>query len=339
MKLQYKVKRLRLRHTWTIARGSADCKDNVFVRLEKDGLVGYGEAAPNARYGETSNSVTEVIRNSEPLFQDANPWHYVDLGARIAGLTEAQTAAKAALDIALMDWVAKKLAVPLYQFLGLDPAKTPVTTFSIGIDAPEVMKAKVKEAEPFPILKIKVGLQNDREIVEAVRSVTNKPLRVDANEGWKSKEEAVEKINWLESMGVQFVEQPLPASMLEETRWVRDHVHIPVIADESVKTAADIPKLAGAFDGINIKLMKAGGLQEALRMIALARSLGLKIMLGCMIESSVGITAAAHISPLVDWADLDGNLLISNDPFKGVIVEKGKLILPQGPGLGVTGEF
>lgn len=175
--------------------------------------------------------------------------------------------------------------------------------------------------------------------MKAVREITTKTLRVDANEGWKTKEEALEKIKWLETMGVEFIEQPLPALMLAETRWLRERINMPIIADEAVKSTADIPKLARSYDGINIKLMKSGGIQEALRMIWMARSLGMKIMLGCMVESSCAISAAAHISPLVDWADLDGNLLIANDPFKGTTVEKGKLILPDKPGLGIEGEF
>ncbi|HYZ85920.1 MAG TPA: enolase C-terminal domain-like protein, partial [Bryobacteraceae bacterium] len=191
-------------------------------------------------------------------------------------------------------------------------------------------------AEQYPILKVKVGLDKDESTMEAIRSVTKKPLRLDANEGFKTKEEAVRKINWLESLGAEFIEQPLPAPMIEETRWVRSRVHIPILADEACLRPQDIPKIAGAFDGIVIKLQKTGGINNALEMIHTARAFGLKTMLGCMIESSVGITAAAHLSPLVDFADLDGNLLISNDPFRGVRVENGRLILPDGPGLGLT---
>jgi L-alanine-DL-glutamate epimerase-like enolase superfamily enzyme len=213
--------------------------------------------------------------------------------------------------------------------------RTPITTFSIGIDTPEITRQKVREAAAFPVLKIKVGLDTDEATIAAVRSVTNKPLRVDANEGWKNKEEAVRKINWLEKQGVEFVEQPMPAAMLEDIRWVRSRVHIPLIADEACLHPADIPKLANSFDGVNIKLMKCGGILEAYRMIQIARSLGLKTMLGCMIESSIGVTAAAHLSPLVDYADLDGNLLIANDPYRGVQVANGKLILPDAPGLGL----
>jgi L-alanine-DL-glutamate epimerase-like enolase superfamily enzyme len=254
---------------------------------------------------------------------------------QVSERVKGEYAGKAALDIALLDWVGKKLGIPLYRHFGLDPRDTPVTTFSIGIDTPEITRAKVREAERFPILKIKVGLQTDEATIDAVRSVTRKRLRVDANEGWKDKEEAVRKINWLESQGVDFVEQPMPAAMLEEARWVRSRVQIPIIADEACLHPADIPRLADSFDGVNIKLMKCGGMLEAMRMIQIAKSLGLKTMLGCMIESSIGVTAAAHLSPLVDYADLDGNLLIANDPYVGVQVHDGKLILPDGPGLGL----
>ena len=183
---------------------------------------------------------------------------------------------------------------------------------------------------------MKVGLATDEPTIEAVRSVTKKPLRVDANEGWKDKEEAVRKINWLEKMGVEFIEQPMPAEMLEETKWVRSKVHIPVIADEACQRASDIPKLKECFDGVNVKLDKSGGVLEAYRMLQIAKALGMKTMLGCMVSSSISVTAAAHLSPLVDYADLDGNLLISNDGYRGVTVKQGKLVLPAGPGLGLT---
>jgi L-alanine-DL-glutamate epimerase-like enolase superfamily enzyme len=234
-----------------------------------------------------------------------------------------------------MDWTGQQLGVPLYRLFGLDARDAPVTTFSIGIDKPDVIKQKVREAEPFPVLKIKVGLGNDEEILEAVRSVTKKPLRLDANEGFTSKEEAVRKINWLEKMGAEFIEQPLPAPMLEETNWVRSRVHIPILGDEALLRPDDLRTAAKYFDGVVVKLDKTGGMNEALRMILTAKSLGLKVMLGCMVSSSVTITAAAHLSPLVDWADLDGNLLIANDPFEGVLVREGKLILPDRPGLGL----
>jgi L-alanine-DL-glutamate epimerase-like enolase superfamily enzyme len=337
--LEVKTKRLLLQHTWTISRNSSDYKDNVFVKIEHDGVTGYGEAAPNVRYGENSEKTTKRINGVKELIADYDLWQFAELKERIFASITDQNCARCALDIALMDWVGKKLNVPLYKFWGVDKNKAPVTSFSIGIDTPEVIKQKVREAEPYSVLKIKVGRDSDAEIMDAVRSVTDKPVRVDANEGWKTKEVALEKIKWLQSMGVEFVEQPMPSDMIKETRWLRDRVDIPIVADEAVKTASDIPKLSEAYDGINIKLMKAGGVQEALRMIHLAKAFNMKIMLGCMIESSVAISAAAHLSPMVDWADLDGNLLISNDPFSGISVKSGKLVLNDRPGLGVQGEF
>jgi L-alanine-DL-glutamate epimerase-like enolase superfamily enzyme len=329
------VVRLRLRHTWTTVMSSSEYRDNLHLRYARDGVTGLGEGAPIVRYQEDAASARRTVESLRSMLVPADPWQFAKLMSGVFQKVKGEYAAKAAIDIALMDWVTQKLGVPLYRYLGLDRRDTPLTTFSIGVDTPETTRQKVKEAEPFPILKIKVGLKTDEETIAAVRSVTKKPLRVDANEGWKDKEEAVRKINWLESQGVEFVEQPMPATMLEETRWVRARVHIPIIADEACLHPQDVPKLAGAYDGVNVKLMKCGGIQEALRMIEIARSLGLKTMLGCMIESSIGVTAAAHLSPLVDYADLDGNLLIANDPYTGATVEKGKLILPSRPGLGL----
>ncbi len=333
--LATKIVRLHLRNTWTTVMSSSDYRDNLHLRFAKDGVTGAGEAAPILRYHENAESACKTVESLRELLVSSDPWRFAKLMAEVFRRIEGQYAAKAAIDIALMDWVGQKLGVPLYRYFGLDPRDAPVTTFSIGIDTPEKTREKVREAAPFPVLKIKVGLQTDEATIEAVRSVTKKPLRVDANEGWKDKEEAVRKINWLESQGVEFVEQPMPADMLEETRWVRSRVHIPIIADEACLHPADIPKLAASFDGVNVKLMKCGGILEAWRMLQIAKSLGLKTMLGCMIESSIGTTAAAHLSPLVDYADLDGNLLISNDPYSGVRVEQGKLILPDRPGLGL----
>ena len=329
------VKRLTLQHTWTISRNSSDFKDNVFVRIERDGLAGWGEAAPNVRYGESTEQTVAALQRAQNLFESGDWSAYASMPERWKSAIADQRCAGAALDMALLDWVGHRLGVPLYRLLGLDKSKAPVTSFSIGIDTPEAVKQKVKEAADFPVLKIKVGRDNDAEILAAVREVTDRPLRVDANETWRDKETAIEKIRWLAEMGVELIEQPMPAAMIEETAWLRQRARIPIIADEAVITAGDIPKLVDAYDGINIKLMKAGGVQEAIRMIDVARALGMKIMLGCMIESSLAISAAAHLSPWVDYADLDGHLLISNDPFTGVGVEQGRLILNDQPGLGV----
>jgi L-alanine-DL-glutamate epimerase-like enolase superfamily enzyme len=271
-----------------------------------------------------------------PRLEQADPLEFRKVVSEVFLRVPGQYAAKAAIDIALMEWVGQRLGVPLYRYFGLDASDAPITTFSIGIDTPEKTREKVREAEPFPVLKIKVGLDKDEATMEAVRSVTKKPLRLDANEGFKTKEEAVRKINWLESLGAEFIEQPLPAPMLEEARWVRSRVNIPVLADEACLRAEDIPKISDAYDGVVVKLDKTGGMLAAWRMIETAHAHGMKVMLGCMIESSVSITAAAHLSPMVEWADLDGNLLIANDTYSGVKVQNGKLILPSGAGLGLT---
>jgi L-Ala-D/L-Glu epimerase len=333
--VETRVRRLRLRHTWTTTMSSSDYRDTLHVRYTRDGVTGTGEGAPIVRYHEDALSAQKAVESVRDLLVSADPWQFSKLMTVIFERIPDQWAAKAAIDIALMDWVTQKLGIPLYRYFGLDPRDTPTTTFSIGIDNPETTRQKVEEAAAFPVLKVKVGLDTDEATIAAVRAATKKPLRVDANEGWKDKEEAVRKINWLETQGVEFIEQPMPAAMAEEIRWVRSRVHMPVIADEACLRAADIPKLAGTYDGVNIKLDKSGGVLEAYRMIQIARSLGLKTMLGCMVSSSVSVTAAAHLSPLVDYADLDGNLLVANDPYSGVQVDRGKLVLPDRPGLGL----
>ncbi|MGH1364355.1 MAG: dipeptide epimerase [Calditrichia bacterium] len=333
--LSYEIKTLPLKHHWTISRSTSTEKHNVFVRLERDGIVGIGEAAPNSRYDETAESCTKMIEAARPLLEKADWWNYRDLVLSIRQLPSGQNAAKAAIDIALMDWVCKSLNTTLYRFWGLDKTKAPLTTYSIGIDTPEIMAKWVQEASEFKVLKIKLGTDNDEAIIEAIRGVTDRPLRVDANEAWKTVDECVAKINWLEGQGIEFVEQPMPSHMLTEMAAVRKRINIPVVADESVKSTTDIPLLADAFDGINIKVMKSGGLQEAKRMIELAKLYDMKIMLGCMVESSVAISAAAALSPLADWADLDGNLLLADDPFSGVTVEEGRLVLNDEPGIGL----
>jgi len=325
---------LKLKHPFTISRGSRDVSPVVFVQIEHDGIVGFGEAAPSNRYGESVETVEaffaklDVRRFVDP-FQLESILDYVD------GIAADNTSAKAAIDIALHDWIGKKVGLPLYKYWGLDKQKAPLTSMTIGIDEPEMIQRKVREAEEYPILKIKLGRANDEAVIRAIRQVTKKALRVDANEGWKTKEVALEKIKWLEQEGVEFVEQPLPAGDLAGTAWLRDRVNLPLIADENSIRLSDVSRLQGVFDGINIKLMKCTGLREALKMVHTARACGLKVMVGCMIESSVGISAAAQLSPLIDYADLDGNVLISNDPFDGVKIIEGKLALPDRPGIGV----
>ena len=329
------VRRLQLRHTWTTTMSSSAYRETLHSRYTRDGITGYGEGAGIVRYQQNALEGQKALEALIPLITAADPWRFDHLLADLDRRLPGQRAALAAVDLALFDWLGKKLGIPVYRHFGLDPTAAAITNMSIGVDTPEITRQKVREAEAFPFLKIKVGLDSDEATLDAVRSVTKKPLRVDANEGWTRKEEAVRKINWLESQGVEFIEQPMPAHMFEEAKWVRSRVHMPIFADEACHNAADIPKLREAYDGIVVKLDKSGGLLEAYRQIVVAKALGMKTMIGCMVSSSCTVTAAAHLSPLVDYADLDGHLLISNDPYLGVKVDKGKLILSDAPGLGL----
>ena len=326
---------LALKHTFTISRSSRDTQPIVLVELEHDGIVAYGEAAPSRRYGETGETVLAFLKRVE-LSSFEDPFHLESILDYVDTLAEGNTSAKAAVDIALHDWIGKKLKMPLFRYWGLEKEKTPLTSFTIGIDTPDVIRQKVREAEEYPVLKIKLGGPNYEEIMKAIRSVTKKTLRVDANEGWKKKELALDKIKWLEQEGVEFVEQPMPSNDLAGTAWLYERVGIPLIADENSIRLYDVPGLKGVFHGINIKLMKCTGLREGMQMIHTARACGLKIMAGCMIESSVAISAAAQLSPLIDYADLDGAVLTRNDPFDGVNIVEGKLVLPDRPGIGVA---
>ena len=336
-KIETEIKRLKLRHTWTTTMASDDFRDTIHVRYTRDGVTGIGEGAPIIRYKENAVGAQKAIESIRGLLESANPWQFDKLMTEFNRRVPGEHAAKAAIDIALMDWIGQKLKVPIYRYLGLDPADTPVTTFTIGMDTAEVVKQKTLEAAPYPVLKVKVGPNvPDEQMINTIRSVTDKPLRVDANEGWTNKEDVVRKIEWLQTKNVEFMEQPLPASTpLEDIRWIRERVSMPLIADEACTEAKMIPTLLEVYDGVNVKLDKAGGIMESYRWIKMARAYGKKVMLGCMISSSCTCTAAAHLSPLVDYADLDGPLLISNDPYRGVTYDKAKLVLPSTPGLGL----
>ena len=334
VKITTTIYELHLRQAWTLSRGTWDIRRNVLVRLERDGLIGYGEAAPIPRYEESAESNQAFIEQARPIL-DKDLWEFDDRWREIDRLAPGQNAAKAALDMAILDWVGKSLKIPLYKFFGLNKNKTVPTTFSISLAEVPVMQKTAQEAKDFQVLKIKLGSKDDKKIIEGLREVTNRPIRVDVNEGWKDRQQALEMINWLADKNVEFVEQPMPAANLEDYRWLKERVKLPLIADESVHKIQDVPALATGFHGINIKLMKCGGLQEALRLVAVARSLNLKLMLGCMIESSLAISAGATISPLFDYVDLDGSLLINNDPFRGLKLQGDRWLLSDQPGLGV----
>ena len=328
--------RLKLRHTWTTTMSSSTYRDVLYVHYNHDGITGVGEGAPIVRYKEDAKSAQAAVNSVLPLLNSSDPTQFEKVISEVFARVPGEWAGKAAIDIALMDWMGKKLGIPLYEYFGLDPNDAPVTDFSIGIDTPAITREKVKEAAAFPILKIKVGLDTDEQTIAAVRSVTDKPLRVDANEGWTDREVAARKIDWLSKQNVQFVEQPMPADRIDDLRWLHQRASLPLMGDESCRHPADIPKLVGVFDALNFKLDKTGGMTQTYMMIQMARSLGFKTMLGCMVSSSCSITAAAHLSPLVDYADLDGNLLVANDPYRGVTVKEGQLILPNRPGLGLV---
>jgi L-alanine-DL-glutamate epimerase-like enolase superfamily enzyme len=270
------------------------------------------------------------------LSQFTDPFRLEDILSYVDSLSSGDSAAKAAIDIALHDLVGKLMGQPWYRIWGLDPAKAPSTTFTIGIDTPEVVKEKTLEAVgKFNILKVKVGLDTDEAMIKAIREVTDVPLAVDANQGWKDRSKALDEIFWLKEQGIVMVEQPMAKERLDDIAWLTEHSPLPIFADESIQRMKDIPSLVGAYSGINIKLMKCTGMREGWKMAGMARALGMKVMVGCMTETSCAVSAAAQFSPYVDFADLDGNLLIANDRFDGVKVVNGKLSLPDRPGIGV----
>lgn len=335
LRMEAEILELRTRHPFIIARGGQSDYRTVWVRLvDRDGVEGWGEAAPARIYGESTETVLAALQNYvEHLPPD--PFHIEDLERQWERLLRLNPAARCALSAALHDLEGKRLGVPVYRLWGLDPARAPRSTFTIGIDTAEKLRQKVLEAEEYPILKIKLGTDRDVEILRTIRDLTTKELRVDANTGW-NRRQAIRMLPVLEEFGVTVLEQPLPADDLEGLAAVTRASRIPVIADESCLVAADIPRLVGKVDGINIKLAKCGSLREALRMIAIARAHHMMVMVGCMIESSIAITAAAHFTPLVDIVDLDGAALLANDPFVGATIAGGQVRLPTGPGLGLS---
>lgn len=333
--LAYDALDLRLHVPFTIARHTQTIAQNTRVRLTDGDLVGIGEAAPSEHYGEVPGTVPAFLEQLRSHLKGAGAVRISTLHAAMDEVARHNPAAKAAVDMAVYDLLGKRFGVPVYEILGLDPFHTPRTSFTIGIDTPQVMAQKAASARQYPILKVKIGTPNDAANLEAIRAVRpDAVIRVDANAAWTAKE-AVHHIEELLTYELEFVEQPVPGDDLEGLGYVRSALPIPVIADESCVVPADVPRVAPYVDGINIKLMKCGGIYPALQMIHLAHAYQLHIMMGCMIESSIAITAAAHLAPLIDFADLDGNLLIDDDPYIGVTVVEGKLILPETPGLGV----
>jgi L-alanine-DL-glutamate epimerase-like enolase superfamily enzyme len=334
MKFRFYPYTLELKHPFILATSSRTTTPVMMVEAEQDGITGYGEASMPPYLGE-SHDTAKAFLSKVDFSRYQNVFTLEDVLKDIDGLAPGNPAAKAAVDIALHDWVGKKMGYPWHQIWGLNPAKTPVTTFTIGIDTKEVIRQKVKEAEIYKVLKVKLGRDNDKEIIETIREMTDKPIRPDVNQGWKDKEYALKMIEWLATKNVEFIEQPMPKEMVDEQAWLKERSPMPIIGDEAVQRLSDVRKASGVYHGINIKLMKCTGMREAYKMILLARALEMKVMLGCMTETSCAISAAAQLSPLVDYADLDGAVLIKNDLFSGATIVDGKVTLTQLPGIGV----
>lgn len=334
MTLNFFPYELELRHVFTVSSYSRKTTPGVQVRIEYEGYTGYGEASMPPYLGQSVESVMSFLKKVD-LKQFQDPFQLETILAYVDSLSPGDEAAKAAVDIALHDLVGKLLGAPWWKIWGLDPSKAPDTTFTIGIDTPEVVREKTREcADRFNILKVKVGLDNDKEMIRTIREVTDLPLAVDANQGWKDREKALDEIFWLKENGIVMVEQPM--SGLDDNAWITERSPLPIFGDESIKRLKDIPSVRGAFHGINIKLMKCTGMREAWKMVNYARAEGMKVMVGCMTETSCAVSAAAQLSPAVDFCDLDGNLLITNDLFKGMEVIDGHIILPSSPGIGLT---
>ena len=333
MTLRYRPYTLELKHVFTVAVNSRTTTPVVLTEIDYNGVTGYGEASMPPYLGESHESVLTFLGKVN-LNKYENPFELETILADIDAIAPGNPAAKASVDIALHDLVGKLLNQPWYNIWGYRKEQTPYTSYTIGIDTPDVVRQKTKEAVEFKVLKVKLGRENDKEMIETIRSVTNVPITSDVNQGWTDKEKALAMIHWLKERGVVMVEQPMPKERIDDLAWLTERSPLPIIADEGVQRLADIKKAVGVYHGINIKLMKCTGMREAHRMLTLARALGMKVMLGCMTETSCAISAASHLSPMVDWADLDGALLIKNDIYDGTRVVDGKVTLMDRPGIG-----
>jgi L-alanine-DL-glutamate epimerase-like enolase superfamily enzyme len=335
MKLTYKPYELQLKHAFNLATSSRTTTPVMLTQIEHNGVIGYGEASMPPYLGESHETVAKFLSKVD-LSGFNDPYQMDEILSYVDCVDDGNRAAKASIDIALHDLVGKMIGQPWYKIWGLNPDKTPYTTYTIGIDTREIVIQKTKEASEFKHIKVKLGRDNDKEMIETIRLVTDVPLCVDANQGWTDKHKALDMIHWLKEKGCMFVEQPMPKEMADEMAWLTANSPLPTIADEAFQRITDIPKLKDVYSGINIKLMKSTGMREAKKMIDVARTLDMKVMIGCMTETSCAVSAASQLSPLVDWADLDGALLISNDIFDGMKVIDGKVTLPETPGIGVV---
>ncbi len=334
-KIETQALDLPLKRRFTISRGSRDEVNNVLVKIHCQGITGIGEAAPNHRYNESQQSAMSFIDSFGP-YDTEHPFDVSLLVNKMEEHGKGEFAAKAGLEMALYDWIGKKLNIPLFKLLQAPDRTGPRTTYTFGIDKPEVMKEKVEEAGPYPLLKIKLGTDYDKDIIEAIRELTDKPILVDANEGWKTVDQALEMIRFLDKRNVFVIEQPMPAECVREMKEVRLKSTIPLMADESITGQESLEDLSSQFHGINIKLMKTGAISTSLKIIHQARKAGLQIMVGCMVESVIADTASALVALWADYADVDGHLLLKESPMKGLeILPDGHIRVPDLPGLGL----
>lgn len=334
LKLSFVPYDLKLRHVFTIANNSRTTTPVVLTQIEYDGIKGYGEASMPPYLGESHESVLKFLTGLN-LSQFTDPYLMEDILDYVDKVSPGNHAAKASVDIALHDLLGKMMGKPWFRIWGLDPALAPNTSFTIGIDTPEIIKEKVAEAAPYKVLKVKLGAGSDKEIITTIRNLTDKPLCVDANQGWKEKNYALDMANWLKDKNVMFIEQPMPKTQADDIAWLTRNSPLPVMADEAIQDANDLMAAKGIYSGVNIKLMKCGGMNAAFKMAQVAKLMGMKIMIGCMTETSCAVSAAAQLAPLAKWADLDGNLLISNDCYEGMKIVDGKITLNETPGIGI----
>jgi len=332
--LRYKPYTLDLKHAFTLSTSSRTTTPVVLTEIAYEGITGYGEASMPPYLGESHETVQRFLSKVD-LSKFDDPFDMENILNYIDSIAPDNRAAKASVDIALHDLVGKIMKQPWYKIWGYDPTKTPDTSFTIGIDTEEMIRQKVKEADPYLLLKVKLGRDTDKMMINTIRQVTDKPICVDINQGWKDKQFALNMAFWLKEKGVIFLEQPMPKEQVDDNAWLTEHSPLPTIGDEAVQRLGDVLKAYKVYNGINIKLMKSTGMREAHKMLTLARALDMKVMIGCMTETSCAISAAAQLAPMTDWADLDGALLIKNDVYKGMQIVKGKVTLNDLPGIGI----
>ena len=334
MKISYKPFELKLKHPFTIAKFSRTSTPIMLLEISYEGFTGYGEASMVPYMGENIKTATDFMAKVDLAWLKA-PFNYDEIIAYLDHIVPGNPNIKAAIDIALHDLQGKIENKPCYHFFGSDPENMPATSYTLGIDTPEILIRKIKEGENCQIIKVKLGKDNDKELINTIRSVTDKPLYVDANQGWTDKQQSLDMVYWLHERGVVLIEQPMAKNDIESNAWITEHSPIAIVGDESVQRFADVEKAKGVYHGINMKLMKSAGMHEGYSMIMKAKELGLKVLIGCMSETSCGTLAAAALAPLCDWADLDGPFLTSNNPYIDPVFSNGKWVLTEDSGLGL----